>query len=217
MNRLFIIDEAGIFANNAKAFFSTRGFAVVICRSVDDIAHEKDIKNQTVLFFDNDNSYDVQKLGLLSKTNYCTSLVITENSAPEFRIMLLSRGIDDIIHKPISLYELELRIKRFDKQKEKQQKFGDSLFIDYPKFNMALTKSQEKLLRCFENNRNQVLSPFFLVEELQLPSKPALTVLVHRTNKLFTRWLVPYRLKSIYSRGYLLSEKEVKYLGTFRK
>ena len=181
--RIFIVeDESGILELAAE-FFNNKGFQVFCFSDGKSFFEYIEEQSPDIILLDlmlpDTHGFDVCKR-LKGDSRYSSIPIIIMSGQGEdlSKITGLDLGADDYMVKPVSLAELNARIKavlrrQYPEVEEKRIKVGDTLLIDMQKYEVlvkgqkiVLTQVEFKILCCLASRIGNVFSRKKLLEHL---------------------------------------------------
>lgn len=220
-NKILIIEDDISLGKGIALALSTENTDINVCKTLLEAREMLVSKDYNIIILDI-NLPDGNGLDFLieiKKDYEVPVIILTANDLETDIVTGLELGADDYITKPFSLAVLRARVNTQLRKVKKDNRniiFIDDLYFDFENMNfkknnneIMLSKTEQKLLKYFVNNRGVTLRRSDLVDKIwsegsEYVDENALSVTVKRLrDKLEDNPSKPKYLKTVYGIGYV--------------
>ncbi|GEM_PF-3257031 len=209
MRKVLILDDNQDFSKDLDLFLCANDYQVTKasnCRTALSYIHKCIF--DVVIATDEFKINSIKEVLVLQMKRLPETVIVVcsyDNSLVR-RLQYLSFGVDEYLLKPISLFELKLRVERllFYKNsilRAEQTEYHKTGF-NFDKISKALSRKEIKLLHIFAKNQTTIVSIDFLKDYLDLKKSNSASVIIHRINVKLKRMGESIIIKAYYGRGY---------------
>lgn len=221
MNSVLVAVGDKIIQNNCSLFFESSGLYCTFAHSKHSILSNVEKHRPAAMLIE----CELLKSSGIEIVSQCRRhvpnmkiVVVVDSGKLSKRIGLFQMGVDDILVKPFSYYELLVRVTRhaelFFSLKEVASEIlcwqnmlclANSQLYEKsrPHFRLMLTKQQEAVMSQLMSNR--LLPSDALMLKADISNTNALAVIVYRLNQLIKQLCSSVVIRSSYGRGYMLT------------
>ena len=202
MKRIFIVEDNKKIRDELSVLLTNNGYQCASCESFNTVIEDVLSFNSDLVLLDlslpgSDGFYICKEI---RKRSDVPIIVITSRDGEADEIMALGFGADDYITKPFNTHILLLRIssilKRFDNDIVRDSLLFDNFrvllsksMIEYDGGEIELTKNEVKIITCFHEHKNAIVSRDELMKHLwdseMFIDDNTLTVNINRLRKKF--------------------------------
>lgn len=209
MRKVLILDEDQDSSSNLESFLSANGYKVTkafncqtalsyIYKCIFDVVITTDhFTTGTV------NEVLVRQMKRLPET---VIIICSNDNSLVKKLKYLSFGVDEYLLKPISLFELKLRVERLLLYKNSILKAAQAEYhkvgFNFEKISRVLSRKETKLMHIFAKNQSTIVPIDFLKEYLDLRKANSASVIIHRINQKLKKMGESIIIKAYYGRGY---------------